>query len=82
MLDETYSYYEAPKSTGGWLKGIFMPHTLLEGLGKKKGEIDPNTLINKEDEAAKKKQQSIIYVGIGILVATGLGIGLYYAFKK
>ena len=80
--------------SGSWagdvIKGIFMPHTNLEKIGKRERDaaakqeaiLKELKAQNEQDEIKAKKQQKNIYIAIGAIVVVGLGVGLYFAFKK
>lgn len=86
---ETYSN-AAPQGAGEWLKAIFMPSSNLSKLGEDKREreamqakvLEQGQLDAKAAEEKAKKQKKIIFVGIGAILVVGLGVGMYYAFKK
>ena len=86
MTDEyrTYSNFEAPETTGEWIKSILMPSSNLSRFDKK----DNTALLNdideqsRLDEISSKKQKRLIFWGLGSVLVIGLGVGLYVAFKK
>ena len=83
--DATYN-----NADGKFWKGLFMPHTILTDKSKEKKakEVQNAKLIAagaervKEQDAKSKSQQKMMMYGIGSIVIVGLGVGLYYAFKK
>ena len=82
---DTYLNFEAPETTGEWLKSIFSPSSNLSRFDNKK---DNTALLNdideqsRLDEISSKKQKRLIFWGLGSVLVIGLGVGLYVAFKK
>ena len=83
--DSTYS-----NADGKFWRSLFMPHTILSDKKKEKDarEAQSAKLIQdgatrvKVGEVEDAKNKKMMYLGIGGLLVIGLGVGLYYAFKK
>jgi len=81
--EDTYSYADSDNPKKGWIRKVLMPHTALEDLKKDEGLSATEML--KDDAGVvsdKKKLNKVVYISVGAIVLVGLGVGLYFAFRK
>ena len=84
-MDSTYS-----NADGKFFRNLFMPHTILTDKKKESDAKKAQTAKLVQDGATRvqvgevedAQNKKMMYLGIGGLLVIGLGVGLYYAFKK